>query len=69
MDYKDPVHDMNVLYETVLNLYLKVGVFGIKHNNSWIKNMAINLKILFDKKNLNSNEFRRNYNAIMSIFD
>lgn len=69
MNFDDPIREMDVLYETVLNLYMKVGTFGIKHNNLWIKNMAINLKTIFDKKNLNSNCFDRNYRAIMDIFE
>ena len=69
MDFEDPVQDMNTLYETVCNLYMKVGKFGIKRNNLWIKNMAINLKTVFDQKNLKSDYFDRTYEAIMGIFE
>ena len=68
MNFEDPVREMNVLYETVLNLYSKIGEFSIKHNNLWIKNMAIELKSNYDKQNLQSDYFIRNYRAIMNIF-
>ena len=69
MDNKDPIQDMNELYEHVLNLYSKVGPNGIKSYYLWIKNEAIKLKAAFDKKHLKSDYFNWNYDAIISIFD
>ena len=69
MDFEDPVHEMNVLYETVLNLYSKIGEYSIRRNNLWIKNLAIKLKLSYDKLQLHSDYFNRNYRAIMNIFD
>jgi hypothetical protein len=69
MNFEDPIREMGVLYETVLNLYTKVGELGIKRNNLWVKTMAIDLKSTFDKKHLNSEYFNRNYKAIMGMFE